>query len=345
MKIIKYLFFLLLITVIGGAVYLATLDGNFEIVESRTIEAPDELLFNTVNEYKTWEQWNPWMDTTNEMEISYAEQTSGDGASYSWKHETEGDGTMQTLQAVPYTSIEQAITFFPPFVGETKSTVYWNFEKIAPKQTKVTWGMKGKQSLMEKLFWLTQSTTLSESIQPMYAKGLKNLESLALKKMKAHTISVDGITEHGGGFYMYTATASAIAAIPQKMTQMFPTVQAYITQNQLPQTGMPFTVFNEFNTAQGTAIFSTAIPVREKVITPTDSNVLCDFLPRQRVVKVTLKGDYTYLKQAWQQGYAYVQEKGLEAIENAPAFEVYKTTPELQPNPAEWITEIYIPIQ
>ncbi|MFD2565301.1 SRPBCC family protein [Aquimarina rubra] len=344
MKIIKYLFFLLLLVVIGGAAYIAMTDGKFQVEESRVIEAPEELLFNTVNEYKTWEKWGPWMDDSDDMIMEYANQTSGNGASYSWKSETQGDGSMKTIKVAPFTSIDQSITFITP-MGESKSEIYWKFEKLESKKTKVTWGMKGEQSFMEKAFWMTQDSTLSQNIKPMYSKGLEKLDAFVQEKMKEHSVHVDGVTEHRGGFYMYIATASPIADISQKMAQMLPAVMSYIQQNNLPQTGMPFTIYNEFNQEQGTAIYSTGIPVRDEVITPADSNILCSSLPQQKVVKTTLKGDYVNLKEAWETGYKYIEDNGLEANSASPAFEVYRTDPSIQPNPAEWITEIYIPIK
>ncbi|WP_106792340.1 GyrI-like domain-containing protein [Aquimarina sp. Aq78] len=344
MKIVKYLFFLLLLVIIGGAVYVATIDGEYQVEESRVIDAPDELLFATINEYKTWDKWGPWMDESDDFIMEYPEKTSGEGASYSWKSETEGDGKMETIKTSPFTSIDQNITFITP-MGESKSDVYWKFEKIEGKKTKVTWGMKGEQSFMEKAFWATQDSTISQMIKPMYARGLEKLDAFTDEKMKKYAVHVDGVTEHGGGFYMYSATASSIAIIPEKMKDMIPAVDTYMKQNNLPQTGMPFTLYNEYNEEQGTAIFSTAIPTRDKVITPKESSILCDFLPRQKVVKTTLKGDYINLKEAWEAGYKYIAENNLEPNIESAAFEVYRVEPRLQPNPAEWVTEIYIPIK
>ncbi len=344
MKIIKYLFFLLLLVILGGAVYVALIDGKYQVEESRVIDAPDELLFDTINEYKTWEKWGPWMDESDDLIMEYPENTSGVGASYSWKSETQGDGKMKTVKTFPFTSIDQEITFITP-MGESKSDVYWKFEKLEGRKTKVTWGMKGEQSFMEKAFWATQDSTLSQMLRPMYQRGLEKLDAFTEEKMKVYAVNVDGITEHGGGFYMYSATASSIAIIPEKMAQMLPAVKSYMTENNLAQTGMPFTIYNEYNEEQGTAIFSTAIPTRDKVVTPKESTILCDFLPRQKAVKTTLKGDYIHLKEAWETGYKYIGENGLEANEQSPAFEVYRTDPEVEPNPANWITEIYIPVK
>lgn len=344
MKIIKYLFFLLLLVIIAGAVYVATIDGEFQVEESKVIDAPDELLFATINEYRTWEKWGPWMDESDDFIHSYPGTTSGEGASYSWKSETQGDGSMKTIKASPFSSIDQSITFVTP-MGESINDVYWKFEKIEANKTKVTWGMKGEQAFMEKAYWATQDSTVSQMLRPMYQKGLHKLNTFVHEKMKEYTISVDGVTEHGGIFYMYSATTSSIDAIPQKIEKMLPVVDGYLKQNTIPQTGMPFAIYNDYNEAQGTAVFSIAIPVREKVITPADGVVLSNFLPKQKVVKTTLKGDYVNLKEAWEAGYKYIKENNLEPAIESPSYEVYKIEPTLQPNPAEWITEIYIPVK
>ena len=344
MKIIKYLFFLLLLVIVGGAVYVATIDGDFQVEESRVIDAPDELVFNTINEYKTWEKWGPWMDESDDLIMEYPEKTSGEGASYSWKSETQGDGKMETVKVSPYSGIEQDITFITP-MGESKSDVYWKFEKIEDSKTKVTWGMKGTQSFMEKAFWATQDSTISQMLRPMYQRGLEKLDAFAKEKMKEYSINVDGVTEHEGGFYMYSATTSSIAETSEKMAQMFPAVSTYMKQNNLPQTGMPFTLYNDYNEEQGTTIFSTAVPTRDQVETPKESLVSCDFLPKQKVVKTTLKGEYANLKEAWETAYKYMADNNLEAEEKSAPFEVYKVDPMLQPDPAEWITEIYIPVK
>jgi predicted transcriptional regulator YdeE len=91
-------------------------------------------------------------------------------------------------------------------------------------------------------------------------------------------------------------------------------------------------------------IFSTCVPTTSRVIT-TSSDILTGQLEPFRAVKGTLKGDYSNLQEAWDKVTAYIPEHGFEANENGPNLEVYVTDPMNNPNPADWVTEIYIAIK
>ena len=52
MKILKYLLFLILLIIIGSAIYFGTKDGTYDIQDSMVIQAPPEVVFNKVNDLK-----------------------------------------------------------------------------------------------------------------------------------------------------------------------------------------------------------------------------------------------------------------------------------------------------
>ena len=58
-----------------------------------------------------------------------------------------------------------------------------------------------------------------------------------------------------------------------------------------------------------------------------------------------LNGDYKNLDVAWAKGIKYIRENNLQEDTSIPSLEAYPTNPVLVPNPADWITEIYIPIK
>ena len=170
MKILKYLFFLLLIVVIAGAIYFATKNGEYSIEQSTVIHAPKEIIFNKVNEYKTWEDWGPWKEEDPTMVFHYPEKTSGGGAGYSWNGKDE-DGAMQTTKVVPYSHIEQEITFNTP-LGERKSVVSWEFEDV-DGGTKVIWGIQGEHPLLDKAYFAISGYNFDKDIREMFQKGWK----------------------------------------------------------------------------------------------------------------------------------------------------------------------------
>ena len=343
MKILKYLFFLLLIVIIAGSIYIATKDGDYQVEETRVITAPVEMVFQEVNEFQNWENWEPWSAEADDMIIEYGAKTSGDSASYSWKSDNAGDGEIKTISAKPYSEIEQEIIFKTPF-GESTSDVYWEFNEIE-NGTEVTWGMKGKQSFMEKLAFTFQDKSITEMMRPKFQTGLNNMESVVLNKMDKYTINVDGVIQHGGGYYMYTTTASKISQVDEKMASMFSEVSTYMDENGIEKSGNPFVLYNEWNENSGNVIFSAGIFTPSEVITPAASEILTGFLPNQKVLKTTLKGDYKNLKEAWDTAYNYIEANDLEIAEDTKNFEVHLTSPENVANPAKWITHLYIPVK
>ncbi len=340
MKILKYLFFLILIVVIGGAIYFGTMDGDYDISDSKIIKAPVGVVFNKVNEYKTWENWGPWKSEDPNMTFTYAEKTSGEGASYSW----DGDmsGSMTTTKVIPNSEIQQDLTLQTP-AGERNPKVYWTFEEV-PEGTKVTWGMKGEHPLVDKAYYALSGMDFEAEMHKMNEQGLKGIETAVLADMQKYEINVDGVTQYGGGFYMYATASATMEDISVKISQLMGEVTGYMEENNIPMAGAPFTIYNQIDEAAGTVIFSAGIPTREKVDTPEGSKAISGYMDPITAIKTTLKGDYKNLPEAYAKGAEYIAKNGFVPHPSAKMFEVYPTDPTVVKNPAEWITEIYMPV-
>ncbi|SHJ11421.1 effector-binding domain-containing protein [Mesonia phycicola] len=345
MKIFKYIFFLLLIIIIGGSIYIATLDGNYQIEETKVVKAPVTMVFNEINDFKNWEKWSSWANEDNNTVFNYTEKTKGEGASLDWVSEDFEDGKIQTIEVIPNKSIHQEITLKMPF-SESTSTLYWLFETI-DGSTKVTWGIEGERSFFDKILLLIQNKSIPKELQPKFKQSLTNLDKAIALKMKQYNINIDGITEYASGYYMYITTASKNTpeALSNKMNNIFPEVANFMQKNNIKMSGHPLTIYNEINEANGTVIISCGIPTPVNIDTPEDSMVFCSFLPNTKAIKATLKGNYSNLPEAWSQLTTYLEKTDFEKNTEINSFEVYITDPETEPNPANWETEIYIPIQ
>ncbi|PZD79631.1 GyrI-like domain-containing protein [Mesonia sp. K7] len=344
MKLFKYLFFLLLIVIIGGAIYVATLDNDFRVEKSKKMAVPNVLAFEEVNNYKNWENWDPRIANDQNISFALSEKTIGEGATYSWESSTYNDGKYETTEVIPNNSIKQKYSFDTTF-GKAEKEMNWVFT-TENDSTKVIWTIEGKRNFWEKLAMLIDDQSSEEKFAPMLENGLDNIEKSILKKMETFSINVDGVTRHSGGFYLYSSTSSRSDSkmLGEKMAEILPTIHRFMVDNNIPINGAPLTVYNEINEMNNSVIISPGIPTNSRIITPTDSNILCGFLPAQPVLKTTLKGDYKNLSAAWTTAEEYLNQNNLMKDMSADPFEVYVTDPATNPNPAAWVTEIYIPI-
>lgn len=339
MKILKYLLLLVLIVVIGGAIYLATLDGHYKVERTKTIKAPIELVYQKVNDFTTWESWSPWLYKDPNTKLNFGEITKGVGASYSWEsdHKDVGTGSMETLEAQDNAALNQKITFTKPW--EQESNIYWVFKSVEGG-TEVTWGMQGEMPFMARYM----AAKMDDFVGPDYENGLQKLDSVIEKDMQQFSIDIHGETTHGGGYYLYNTTACKIDELANKMAQMMPEVGAYVEANNITMAGPAFALYHKYDEANNAVIFSCAVPVTDRVITDKASGIQTGLLRPFKAIKTTLKGDYKNLYEAWTKTDSYITANGLAKNESIPSLEIYANDPMEYPNPADWITEIYIPI-
>jgi effector-binding domain-containing protein len=340
MKILKYLLFLILIVFIAGSIYVATKDGAFEVKSSEVIAAPAPLLYREVADFNNWKDWNAW--TGIEGMIMNIEKASGENAELNWQAEGIRDGKIVTTSAIPYSKIEQQLVM-QTSLGESAGSVLWTFE---PKgdSTVVSWTLKGDQSFKEKLAFSLQDNDLSDVFHPVFEQSLENLQQNVIRKMEAYSINVDGVTEHGGGYYMYSTTAARFGEVNAKAADMIKQVSIYMNDNNISISGRPFVIYNQRDERNGTTIFSAAVPTPSQVITPAGSAVLNGYLEPQKVVKATLKGNRKNAAETWEKVYRYIEENGLQVNPQGQPFEIYITNPTEVDNPALYVTEVYIPV-
>tara|TARA_R110002096_G_scaffold56474_3_gene144108 strand:- start:1333 stop:2355 length:1023 start_codon:yes stop_codon:yes gene_type:complete len=340
MKAFKYVLFLLLIAIIGTAIYVAVQPNSFEVTRTRTIKAPASVIYNNVIDFKNWEAWSPWVEKEPSTKIVLSEQTQGVGGSYTWT-DKDGAGTMKTTEAVPNTSIQQNMQFaeFPA------SDVSWNFKPNEDGGTNVTWTISGKDLPFGFKAYTAFSGGMEKQIGPDFERGLEKLDSVVQASMKVYSIKVNGITQHSGGFYLYNTTSSKIDELANKIQEMLPKLSSYVMKNNITMAGAPYVNYHKWDEENNAVMFSSSIPTVEKVITDSDSGILTGQLPPFKALKTTLKGDYKNLKEAWETAMAYITENNLEQVETGPTIETYLTEPMNTPNPADYITEIYIAVK
>ncbi|MGI9530799.1 SRPBCC family protein [Lutimonas sp.] len=339
MRFLKNIFLLLLVIIVIAAIYLATLDGSYDVVRTRMIKADQSVVFNDLNDYKNWEEWGPWYETDSTIRVQYADVSSGTGAAYSWTSDIEGGGRMKTNAVAEPDRLDQEIVFETPF-GDMGSDVYWILKK-KKEGTELTWGIKGEMPFISRFM----ASGMEEQLGPMQERGLELFDENLQRKLQVYTIDSLGIVDYSGGFYLYVSTSTKINNMALKQKEMIAAVEDYVSKNNVRSTGSAFTIYHKFDQENGTTMFSVGYPVSERIITQ-GSDILTGFMERGTYSKTLLKGAYVNSQQAWDKAMYHVESLTNYAYdENGEPFEIYVNNPSNTPNPAALLTEIYIPVK
>lgn len=337
MKILKYIFLLILLALVATSVYIATQKGDFDIVRSQVIQSPRSVVFNYVNDYRNWENWGSWKEEDPGMQFIYPANTLGKGGGYSWKSDN-GGGSIKTIFVKENDSIVQKMIY-----NDLPSAVTWKFEDTVGG-TKVTWRTKGRMDFMFKIY-TTLKGGADNVIGKMYEKSLANLDKTLDYEMNTYSILVNGIAKKPGCIYLKQTINSKITNLSKNMHIMHSKMNHFFKKNEIPMNGKPFVTFDTYDLNNGITSFSVCIPIKEEIITSVGSDIAFGKLEPFTAVKITLNGDYSHRKEAWDKGLEYIRANKLERSSDIKILEVYTQSMEEIKSPSKWVTEIYIPIK
>ena len=175
MKIIKYIFLLIFLAAIAGAVFIATQNGKYDVTKERIIKVPKNVLYNYINDYKNWENAGILTGSDTTAVFSFSKTTFGEGASANW--ELNGTaGEIKTLRLIENDSIFQKAV-----IDNEESDVVWAF-KDTLNATKVTLTMTGHLTFTEKAYTLLKGN-IEDKLGPTLEKGLANINAFLVDEL------------------------------------------------------------------------------------------------------------------------------------------------------------------
>jgi len=345
MKILKYVLLLLLVLVVAGAIFIATRPNDYDVVRSRVIKAPIDVVFNNINEFKNWEAWGPWHEEDTTIVVTYNDQTSGVGANYTWTSKN-GPGKMKTVSLTQNTSIEQVLQF-----GDYEPTdVYWTFEEVEDG-TKVSWEMKSdKTAFIFKLF-AALSGGMDKMLGDMEEKGLENLEREVLAELERNppkTYRLSEVMQHDVpaqkfiGYLQKTTTDAAMEDMTKLFMESMPKVGQYVGMHQI-ETYVPGALYVKWDEETKEAEFYIGFMLPADTDTPAAENLVITEIPAGKVAMISKFGPYgTGDYEAHTAINVDMAKNGF--TQNGPIWELYVNDPE-NVKPADIQTDIYYPIK
>lgn len=336
MKIVKYIFLLLLLASIATTVFIATQDGKYNIKKEKVINVNRPVLYNYLNDYKNWENLGLFASADTTATFTYSENSAGQGAFMDWKKENQG-GKIQTLAVKANDSISQKAT-----LDNLDANVNWAF-KDTLKSTKVSIRLTGRLTFTEKAYALLNGG-IDKSIESSLEKGLVNLNNFLVKEIQKYSTEVVGVVNKKGTFYLGTNATLLLADVNKKAIPAFDKLLAFARENNIAVSGKPFIIYKTINWQAKTAACTYSIPIKDEMFTAPGSDYEGGKLLPFNALKTTLRGDYSHLPKAWEAARKHISQKALQEKTTAQYLEIYTKSVAQTRRPSMLITDVYIPM-
>lgn len=176
MKILKWTAIVILFLFVVLLVIGAIAPKNIVMTASKTIAAPDSVVFKQVNNLRNWEKWSPFIESDSTMENQYHGPDAGVGSQMLWHSKVQGDGMM----IITRSDSNKRILFALDFMKQGTATSEWTFASKGDS-VMVTWSttINGLSYPMGRIMGLL----MNRMMQNYYDRGFTNLEVASQEEM------------------------------------------------------------------------------------------------------------------------------------------------------------------
>src|SRR5678815_891982 len=99
-------------------IVVATRPNTYHVERSAKIEAPADLIFAEVSDFRTLPEWSPWAKLDPAMTTTISTPSTGVGATYAWQgNKKVGKGKMTFTESQAPTHVKQRLEFIEPFTS------------------------------------------------------------------------------------------------------------------------------------------------------------------------------------------------------------------------------------
>lgn len=321
---------------IGSLALMGCEPKTYEVKREIVIDAPADAVFTEVNNLKAQGAWSPWEAKDPNMERIYEGPEAGVGARYIWKgNEEVGHGSMEILEAEPNKYIKTNLIFTEPWQSE--SIIIWTFEPLEGG-TKATWSVHGE--LPGFMFWMGEDD-MDKMMGPDFESGLAKLKAVVEENRSSTTAYSHQLVDVEAMDYYYTAHSIPFSEMSSDLfASNYEKIAAYLAEDAAKMSSPPLAIFHEWNEDTQTTKMEIAMACNSKK--PAKGDIKKGKTFAGKAMMVSHKGPYEGTEAAHE--FLHTQISQSEYTFAGSPWEVYVSGPEEDPNPENWITEIYYPV-
>ena len=325
----------LALIVIGALIYLASLNGDYEVRRSLLMDVDRQIAFDKIRDFRSWSEWSPWLMHEPDTRLEFSETPGQEGGWYRWDGKRVGAGKLTHVRLDSPFRIEQRIDFLRPF--KSTSSVWWEFTENEG-QTEIAWNMAGTMPF----FFRFMTPMMSMMIAKDYDLGLAMLRGVLDPQAEKPVISFEGETKLDARSALTIPFKGELDEMIAEMTDGFPKLKTHVRESGQSLAGMPFTAYHRVNPKQKYFECDIAVPVTQE--TP-DGGFVRRSLGGGKYFRVDLKGSYSFLELAWHSAMSHARMLKLKMDSSRPSLEVYDNDPETVAHTNDIQTSLYIPVK
>lgn len=335
MRIIKYLFLLLLLSLVALSIFIATQKGAFSVERSRIINSQKATIYIYANDLKNWKDWNSLAVEDSLLNISYSNNPVGKGSFCNWNGKG-GSGELKTIDAKENDSIVQTMNF-----NGNSADISMSFKDTLGK-TKVTWKAKGRMSFLFKVKTIFDGGA-NRIFGNIFEKSLINLDKKLDYEINTYNVNVSGVVKKLDAFYLAQTFTCEFSKVSKNFGIVYSKISAFCKDNTIPVSGKPFVIYHTYDTKNELTKISICIPIKTPIFITEGSEISSDTLHSFEAVKTTLTGDYSHRTKALNKTSEYIKKNNLTSDTTFSHLEIYSIGKNEINNPSKWKTEIYFP--
>ena len=336
MRILKYIFLLLLLSIVALTIFIATQKGKFVVERSYIVKAPRNTVYQFVKDLRNWQDFAIWIPSDNATPLSFSKNSIGNAATLSWDGETSS-GSIKILSSQENDSIVQKINF-----DGTETATITRF-KDTLYGTKVTLKSEGTMSFTMKVTSALQGG-IDKIMGRIYEKSLEKLEKILIFEINNFTVNGTVLRTKSGTNYLKQTFTSKLNNVYKNATIVLHKIGAFCDKNSIETNGKPFLIFHTYDAATELATISFCVPTKERILTSSGSDILSGTLEPFEAIKTTLKGNYSNISKALKQSDAYIIKNKVVVNPIFSHLEVFTINNNEEKSPSKWETDIYVPL-
>lgn len=337
MRLLKKILIGLVVIILLMVIISFFLPRQVHVERTLTINAPAEVIFAQVNDFKNWEKWSPWHEQDPNMQLIYDAKTAGEGASYSWKSEEFGDGMQKIIKSTPNDSVVTEMHF-----TNDETPAYGKFFLAGSDSgTVVKWVMEYDNGMNPISRWM--SLVMKGMIADEFDKGLQGLKKISEGSPAAPAAQEPKI-ELTTSKDMTVATVKdscSLVELSPRLGALYGEIISEMQKGKADHAGQPFAIYHSFSPQK--IVFEAGLPIDKSFEPDLKGRVKVWGMKGTDVVLAHHYGSYESTEQTHYKVDDWIKANN-KTVVGAP-WEVYVTDPTVEKDTAKWYTQIYYPVQ